>query len=229
MLHNSLNLAFTPMTSRYVPSGIQAEYEPGSRRRVLRNLLGITRVGDISEAESQTLLLAQVQAIERYGEDQRFSAQDICDLHRLWLSPVYAWAGEYRSVNMGKAGFQFAHAPLITGLMAQLERGALSEFTPCRPATDAVVAKALAVVHAELILIHPFREGNGRVARLLALLMGFQAGLPPLDFSPIDGVHKAAYIAGIHAAVGRNYTPLTILFENVISQTWKQHAASNNR
>ena len=32
-----------------------------------------------------------------------------------------------------------------------------------------VVAEALAVVHAELILIHPFREGNGRVARLLAL------------------------------------------------------------
>jgi hypothetical protein len=118
------------MTSRYVPFGIQAEYEPGSRGRVLRNLLGITRVGDIGEAESQTLLLAQVQAIERYGEDQRFSAQDICDLHRLWLSPVYAWAGEYRSVNMGKAGFQFAHAPLIAGLMAQLERGALSEYTP---------------------------------------------------------------------------------------------------
>ena len=229
MLHNCLNLKFTLMTSRYLPSGIQAEYEPGSRGRVLRNLLGITLVGDISVAESQTLLLAQVQAIERYREDQRFSARDICDLHRLWLSPVYAWAGEFRSVNMGKAGFQFAHAPLIAGLMAQLEQGVLSEFTPCRPATNAAVAKALAVVHAELILIHPFREGNGRVARLVALLMGLQAGLPPLNFSPIDGVHKAAYIVGIHAAVGRNYAPLTVLFENVISQTWKPHAVSNNR
>ncbi len=33
-------------------------------------------------------------------------------------------------------------------------------------------------VHEELVLIHPFREGNGRVARLLSTLMAFQAGLP---------------------------------------------------
>jgi len=46
------------------------------------------------------------------------------------------------------------------------------------------VIKALAVVHTELVLIHPFRaEGNGRVARMLATLMALQAGLPPLDFS----------------------------------------------
>lgn len=208
-------------------TGPQAEYEPGSRGRVLRNLLGIKRVGDIAEAESQALLLAHAQAIERYGHDQRFTAQDICDLHRLWLAPLYAWAGEYRTVNIGKGGFQFAHAPLIQGLMAELERGPLAEFTPCRPQADGEVARALATVHAELILIHPFREGNGRVARLLALLMGFQAGLPALDFSAIDGGGKKAYIHGIHAAVGRDYAPLTTLFESVISQTWKRHAASS--
>ena len=47
--------------------------------------------------------------------------------------------------------------------------------------------------------MHPFREGNGRLARLLALLMALQAGLPPLDFSPLTGRGKRAYIAGIHA------------------------------
>src|SRR5256885_11927859 len=95
-------------------------------------------------------------------------------------------AGEYRSVNIGKAGFQFAHAPLISGLMAELERGALRAHTPCREANDADVAQALAEVHAELILVHPFREGNGRLARLLALLMALQAGLPPPVLSPLS-------------------------------------------
>ena len=112
------------MTSqtRYNAKGVQSETEPGSRGRVLRNLLGIKRVGDMNEAESQALLLAQSQAVDFYSDDQRFTAQDICDLHRLWLAPIYAWAGEYRSVNIGKAGFQFAHAPLIQGLMGELER-----------------------------------------------------------------------------------------------------------
>lgn len=50
--------------------------------------------------------------------------------------------------------------------MAELERGALKKHTPCRPADDAALALALAEVHAELILVYPFREGNGRLWRV---------------------------------------------------------------
>lgn len=92
----------------------------------------------------------------------------------------------------------------------------MKQFTPCAPGSTRDVAQALAVVHAELILIHPFREGNGRLARLLALLMGYQAGLPPLDFGPLGGRHKPAYFAAIQAAMGRDYAPLILMFERVI-------------
>lgn len=90
------------------------------------------------------------------------------------------------------------------------------------------MARALAEVHAELILVHPFREGNGRLARLLALLMALQAGLPPLDFSPLSGHGKRAYIAGIHAALGRDYAPLAAMFTRVIERS-RRRAASNER
>lgn len=213
---------------RYQATGPQAEFESGSRGRVLRNLLGITRVGDMKLAESQALLLVQQHAIETYSEDHRFTATDICNIHRDWLGPIYAWAGEYRSVNMGKGGFQFAHAPRIPALMAELARGPLAQRTPCRPAPDAELAAALALVHGELVLIHPFREGNGRVARLLSVLMGLQAGLPPLDFSPLEGRGKARYIAGIHAAVSRDYAPLEEMFLRIIGRTWKR-ASSNGQ
>ena len=216
------------VSRKYEAAGPEVEFEPGSRGRVLRNLLGITRVGDMNEAESQALELAQEAALDRYGPDHRFTADDICALHRLWLGPIYPWAGEYRSVNIGKAGFQFAHAPLIAGLMAELERGMLRRHTPCRDANDADVARALAEVHAELILVHPFREGNGRLARLLALLMALQAGLPPLDFSSLSGRGKRSYIAGLHAALGRDYAPLAAMFARVIERS-RRHAASNRR
>jgi cell filamentation protein len=140
----------------------------------LRNLLGLQRVRDITLAESQALQLAQDQAIERYTVDHRFTAEDICDLHSSWLGAVYPWAGQYRAVNIGKGGFQFASAALIPDLMRDLARGPLAQFTPCLAQPDAQVAHALAVVHAELVLIHPFREGNGRLARLLAMLMALQ-------------------------------------------------------
>jgi cell filamentation protein len=213
---------------RYRATGVEGAFEPGSRNRVLRNLLGIVRVRDMNLAESQSLEIAQDLALDLYEVDHRFTAQEICDLHALWLGPIYPWAGEYRSVDIGKGGFQFAHARLIQGLMVELERGALKRHTPCRPADDAELALALAEVHAELILVHPFREGNGRLARLLALLMALQAGLPPLDFSPMLGRGRQIYIGGIHAAMARDYRPLAVVFEKIIGLS-KLRAAANTR
>ena len=215
------------MIDRYAAQGPEAEFESGSRGRVLRNLLGIKRARDIQLAESQALGLAQREAMKTFSHDHRFSAADVCQLHRLWLGPIYAWAGEYRTVNLGKGGFQFASARLIPELMEGFARNVLSRYTPCRLAPDLCIAEALAIVHGELILIHPFREGNGRLTRLLALVMGLQAGLPPLDFSPLDGRGRRRYIAGIHAAMGNNYQSLTEMFGRVIDRTRKTASSSS--
>jgi hypothetical protein len=76
-------------------------------------------------------------------------------MHRLWLGEIYVWAGQYRQVNVSKGGFMFAAAAQVPTLMNQFERGPLSEYTPCRFGERDERAAALAVVHAELILIHP--------------------------------------------------------------------------
>ena len=111
---------------------------------------------------------------------------------------------------------------------AKLDRQVLAKCTPCGEGPFEAVANALAMVHAELILIHPFRDGNGRLARMLATLMGLQAGLPALDYSSLEARGKKAYIAGIHAAVDHNYEPLTAVFAKAIDRTRKL-AASRNR
>jgi cell filamentation protein len=74
------------------------------------------------------------------------------------------------------------------------------------------------------VLIHPFREGNGRCARLLAMLMGLQAGLPALDFRGIRGAEKRRYIRAIQAAMGRDYEPIASVFRAVIARTLRSQA-----
>jgi hypothetical protein len=64
-----------------------------------------------------------------------------------------------------------------------------------------------------------FREGNGRIARLLALLMGLQAGLPPLDFSVIDGEKRESYFAAVRDGMDRNYAPMAAIFAEVIRRS----------
>ena len=204
---------------RYQARGAEAEFEPGSYERVLRNLLGIRSVRAMARAESEALLDATNHAIDATRADLRFTAADICRLHRVWLGHIYPWAGQCRQVNIGKGGFMFAAAHLVPREMELLERGPLRDLTPCRFGDVDAQALAIGTVHAELIRIHPFREGNGRCARLLATLMGLQAGLPVLDFGGIRGEAKRRYIAAIHAAVGRDYAPIAAVFRAVIART----------
>jgi len=210
----------TRNAGRYAAHGPEAEFEPGSRNRVLRNLPGIRSAREMARAESQALLSAQERLVDSFSSDHRFVADDVRSIHRAWLGSIYPWAGEYRSLNLGKGGFQFAAATEVPRLMREFEQRELARYTPCRFTAELEIARALAVVHAELVLIHPFREGNGRCARLLALLMAFQADLPPLDFSGWSGKGERNYIAAIHAAVGSNYEPMVGLFSEVIRRSY---------
>ena len=207
------------MADRYAATGAEAEFEPGSRGRVLRNLLGIRSVREMERAESAELVAATRKAIEETGADQRFTVDHIRHLHRVWLERIYPWAGQYRSVNISKGDFPFAAASQIPRLMENLEREQLCEFTPCRGGPRDDVSHALAAVHAELVLIHPFRDGNGRWARMVATLMALQAGLPPLDFSGVQGRERRRYFDAMHAAMAGNLAPIMRVFDRIIART----------
>lgn len=74
---------------RYDTSGlVEAQFEPGSRGRVLRNIP---------------------------GEQHRLTAADICDMHRRWLGGIYAWAGTYRQVAI-QAGMDRNYPPMEKSL-----------------------------------------------------------------------------------------------------------------
>jgi len=143
-------------------------------------------------------------------------------------SATEPWAGEYRSVNITKGEFMFAAAAQVPRLMQQFERGPLCQYTPCRVTSAEEQAEAIAIVHAEFVLVHPFREGNGRCARLLAMLMGLQAGLPALDFGGIRGAKKRGYIAAVHSAMDHNYAPMTEVFREVIARTLRSVARTSS-
>lgn len=205
---------------RYDTSGlVEAQFEPGSRGRVLRNKLGIARKREMDAAEMQALKPAQDNLYHTYDAGHRFTASDIQEMHRRWLGGIYEWAGEYRQVNVSKGGFFFAAAGHIPALMAEFEKGPLSRHTPCAFDDIPMVIEALAEVHVELLLIHPFREGNGRVARILATIMATQAGLPLLDFSSLKGKKKDEYFAAVRAGLDRDYRPMSGIFEAVVKKT----------
>lgn len=197
----------------------EAQFESGSNELVLKNRLGIKSPQEMDVAEARALERAMSSFIGNYGESHRFTVADLSALHKDWLGGIYDWAGKYRQVNISKDGFPFAAAAQVPRLMAQFERDVLQRNTPCTFKDAAEVIRALAETHVELVLIHPFREGNGRLARILSTLMALQAGLPLLDFSLIAGVKKDAYFAAIQAGMDRNYQQMEKLFAEIIEKS----------
>lgn len=136
--------------------------------------------------------------------------------HRRWLGNVYAWAGAERTVNVSKDGFAFATAAYLPELLQGFQHEQLNMYTPCRPSSVVELLDALSSVHIELILIHPFREGIGRIARLLCDVLGVQAEIGPLNYTSWDQTPDQ-YFAAIRAGARLDLEPMRDLFRQALS------------
>lgn len=193
--------------SRYDVTGPQGSFQDGSEGAVLTNKLGITNPDDMDELELSLLGKLYLAVIEANLPQQVISVANIKKWHRQWLGNVYEWAGQERSVQMSKGGFMFAPAERIPQLLNEFDVNCLARYTPCLGFSDQQIVEAIAVTHVELILIHPFRDGNGRISRLLADVMAVQAGYPPLNYETWEN-RKEDYIAAIHQGLDSNYEPM---------------------
>lgn len=209
-------------TDRYsVPS--DEDFEPDSNNQVLKNFRGIKSKKEMDDAESEELDRMEIEVMDLFDESHQFTAEDIMRIHKLWLKNIYSFAGKYRTVSMSKQGFPFAAPSQIPRLMQELECNYLQLYTPCNYVDDNDLANAIGVVHVELIIIHPFREGNGRTARLLADLMAAQANRPNINYASIDQLANKTgyenYITAIHEGFKGNYDPIRLVFLELLAES----------
>lgn len=162
---------------------------------VLANLLGITRYEDLELAERE-ITAATIFHIAYCPPPYDLAYMQ--QLHRVIFQPIYPWAGQLRTVDISKMGTPFCTNSRIdaesTKLFAQLAKenwlAGLDRKT---------FAGRLAHFYCEINMIHPFREGNGRVQRLLfeqlAMANGYVLSWDSLSAhdwieANIEGVHS---------------------------------------
>ncbi|WP_062570347.1 Fic/DOC family protein [Pseudoalteromonas arabiensis] len=201
--------------SKYDVDTAETQYQPGSNSRVLLNKLNITDVNDINEVEAILLVKLYEKTFSYSNPTIKLSFQTIIDWHRQWLGNIYPWAGNIRNVRMSKDHFEFT-APLhIERQICIFEADYLSKQEKLENFTKEELVSFLARSHVEFILIHPFREGNGRISRLLMDYMSQEAGYGLLDYSLWDA-HKEFYIRSIQAGVSRDYQHMERLISDIL-------------
>jgi cell filamentation protein len=175
-----------------------------SENEILPNILGLTSQSEIAIAEFEGFLKAEILLTENLSLKTKFDLKYILRIHKLSLEGLYTFAGKYRNVNMSKGGFPFAAAKFLPATMKAFEDEILIKL-PNKYENESDLIRDVAVVHAELLVIHPFREGNGRTARILANLMVRKHGFEPLKFENVNEKMKDFYIAAVQQAATRKY------------------------
>lgn len=202
-------------------------FEPGSNGRVLRNRLGITKKELIDAQEYEALVQAKYKYWSLIQDDMPITVEIIRNMHRDWLAGIYDFGGQLRTVELiaprhGRVPeFRaFCPWPNILEQLNRFEENQLMKLTPCTANSVEVLAAKMAEAHAEFIVIHPFREGNGRIGRWITELMSLQAGFPEPDhgFASSRGVKlRDEYYRAISTALHRlDYGPLAHHFANSI-------------
>ena len=73
----------------------------------------------------------------------------------------------------------------------------------------------IAIVHSEFLLIHPFREGNGRTARLLANLMVRKQGYGALNFNDVGEKEFKLYVEAVQSSATQKYIKMEKFIKSI--------------
>lgn len=182
-------------------------YTPKSEDEILPNKLGLTDPEKIAEEEYRGFLRAEIKFESELDSISKFNWKLISSIHKTAFNHLYEFAGELRQVNLSKGRFMFPAARFLTSAVKEFEK----EFLKPLPETFEDykhLIEHVAPLHAELLFIHPFREGNGRTARLFADLIALKCGFERFNFDKISEKRMPEYIASVQAAADKNYEPM---------------------
>lgn len=120
-----------------------------------------------------------------------FDLRHLQRIHAYLFRDLYPFAGEVRTENITKDGFSFAQARFIPVASEELFEQLMAEEWEGMEVEE--LAERLTHYMAELNVLHPFREGNGRSLREFIRCLAIQADFH-LDWSvvPKESVLKAS-------------------------------------
>lgn len=155
----------------------------------------ITTLQELNDWEAANIARATVRAMRRKRSDV-LTESFVRTLHLWMFSDTWRWAGSYRRTdkNIGSPHYRIAADVRET----------------CANATTWVENQAWAFdeiavrLHHRMVVVHPFPNGNGRHARLLADVFLFQKDLPALTWGSTKltraGAAREEYLAALKEA-----------------------------
>lgn len=141
---------------------------------ILRNKLGITDRTKLDEAEF-SVTAVELAILEEYPIRGDFDLDHLRTIHRQLFKDLYEWAGELRTVEISKDQTSFARVEHLEYSANELFK-LLKDEKWLKGLDETRFIERFAHYYSEVNILHPFREGNGRVQRAYFTLLARYCG-----------------------------------------------------
>lgn len=157
-----------------------------SNTDVLKNKLNIHDKKRLQNAEKKIVMIKLYNMIQNTKNSKRpkniYTPEYFLKIHKELFCNIYDFAGKYRKVDIAKGSFRFAECMLLEKMMQVIFSEIAEDFEGLETISKEKLAKLLAKHMANLNVLHPFREGNGRTTREYVRQIAYYFGYI-LDFN----------------------------------------------
>ncbi len=170
---------------------------------MLENKLGITNPIELAEIEEKITKKKAIELFEK-GILSSFEVgtfKGLAEIHKYLFNDVYEFAGKIRTENISKSNFRFASAMYLQEALNKIDSMPQSNF-------DNIIEK-----YIEMNIAHPFREGNGRSARIWLDMILKKELNKVIDWSKIN---KEDYLLAMERSPIKN-TEIKFLLQNALT------------
>ena len=175
---------------------------------------------DKAERNITALMLMKLQLNPIPNPKELFSIEYFISLHKQVFEYIYPFAGSMRRENMVKGNTPFCRPEFIYRYLTMLFDKIFDDVKKIKTKDD--IINFLSYYYSELNIVHPFREGNGRIMReylrqvviFINKYLGFDY---ELDFSAVTEEDKNNLMNGsIISAMNGDLELLNRFFNNVL-------------
>ncbi|MEK6726509.1 MAG: Fic family protein [Deltaproteobacteria bacterium] len=196
------------------------EYE--STTRFIESSLGIKSYKELAPHLAKGVERVMASLLIKKPEELQIISEFISGLHRDAFAELFPdWAGRYRDRDVKVGG----HTPPPYYELAVLMRRYCEDVEAriSSIGSEEHLIEALAFAEGRFLSIHPFRDFNGRVARMLLFAILYRLDLPPVELIPDekDKEGRDRYLKALSEADKSDWQPL--------AEIWKERLGKGRK
>ena len=202
--------------------------KPKSATSFKETAYGILPRSEIVKLEAEGIKKAQQYIIKLSNRKTKITPEVILDIHKVGFGFIFpVWAGKFRTIEVRVGDYEPPHYSKISELVKNLCDDLAERLEHLSsPQNEEVflseLISLLAWFQHRFVWIHPFRDYNGRVARLLTNLLLLNLEFPILTIRAETGKDRDKYVKAMKAADNYDLSKLEALIAEALQKSLEE-------